>query len=138
MEWLDQLPRRPAAVIRAFVCQFERNGIDKLKNRRIFEVQSVRKAGGPEALREAGDAPGELARVTKERIFTAWFPVCDRGVSPGLVSQASPGLALDLLPTQGKSANFLYPLVFTDDFSAKNCKILLDMTAAGFYNRSRE
>ena len=70
-EWLDQLPRRPAAVIRAFVCQFERNGIDELENHRIFEVQSVRQAGGLEALREVGDAPGELAREAKERIFTA-------------------------------------------------------------------
>ena len=69
-EWLDQLPRRSATIIKAFVRQFERNGIDELENRRIFEVQSVRKAGGQEALREAGDAPGELAREAKERIYT--------------------------------------------------------------------
>ena len=29
------------------------------------------KQGGQEALREAGDAPGELVRAAKERIFTA-------------------------------------------------------------------
>ena len=51
------------------------------------------KQGGQEALREAGDAPGELVRAAKERIFTAWSPVCDRGDSPGPVSHASPGLA---------------------------------------------
>ena len=65
------MPRRPVAIIKAFVCQFERNGIDELENRRIFEVQSVREAGGQEALREAGDAPGKLVRAAKERIFTA-------------------------------------------------------------------
>ena len=70
-EWLDQLPRRPAAVIKAFVRQFERNGIDELENPQIFKVPSVREAGGQEALREAGDAPGELVREAKERIFTA-------------------------------------------------------------------
>ena len=70
-EWLDQLPRRPAAVIKAFVRQFERNGIDELENPQIFKVQSVEQAGGQEALQEAGDAPGELVREAKERIFTA-------------------------------------------------------------------
>ena len=70
-EWLDQLPRRPAAVIKAFVRQFERNGIDELENPQIFEVPSVREAGGLEALQEAGDAPRELVREAKERIFTA-------------------------------------------------------------------
>lgn len=33
---------------------------------------------------------------------------------------------------RGKSANFLYLPVFTANFLAKNCKILLDMTAARF------
>ena len=70
-EWLDQLPRRPAAVIEAFIRQFERNGIDELENPQIFEVPSVREAGGLEALQEAGDAPRELVREAKERIFTA-------------------------------------------------------------------
>lgn len=70
-EWLDQLPRRPAAVIKAFVRQFERNGIDELENPQIFEVPSVREAGGLEALQEAGDASRELVREAKERIFTA-------------------------------------------------------------------
>ena len=70
-EWLDQLPRRPAAVIKAFVRQFEKNGIDELENRRIFEVPAVKEAGGQEALQEAGDAPVELVREAKERIFTA-------------------------------------------------------------------
>ena len=70
-EWLAQLPRRPAAVIKAFVRQFEKNGIDDLENPKIFEVQSVEQAGGLEALQEAGDAPGELVRQAKERIFTA-------------------------------------------------------------------
>ena len=70
-EWLDQLPRRPAAIIKAFVRQFERNGIDELENPQIFEVPSVREAGGLEALQEAGDAPRELVREAKERIFTA-------------------------------------------------------------------
>ena len=63
---------------------------------------------------------------------------------PGLRPRGQPWpLALSLrlpvlLLSQGKSANFLYLPVFTDDFLAKNCKILLDMTAAGFYDRSRE
>ena len=70
-KWLDQLPRRPAAIIEAFVRQFERNSIDELENPQIFKVQSVREAGGQEASQEAGDAPGELAREAKERIFTA-------------------------------------------------------------------
>lgn len=70
-EWLDQLPRRPAAIIKAFVRQFERNGIDELENRRIFEVPAVKEAGGWEALQEAGGVPRELVREAKERIFTA-------------------------------------------------------------------
>lgn len=70
-EWLNRLPHRAAAVIKAFVRQFERNGIDELENRWIFEVPAVEQAGGLEALQEAGDAPGELVREAKERIFTA-------------------------------------------------------------------
>ena len=70
-EWLNQLPRQPAAVIKAFVRQFERNGIDELENPQIFEVPAVRQAGGLEALQEAGDASGELVREAKQRIFTA-------------------------------------------------------------------
>lgn len=70
-EWLDQLPRQPAAVIKAFVRQFEKNGIAELENRRIFEVPAVKEAGGKEALQEAGGVPRELVRKAKERIFTA-------------------------------------------------------------------
>ena len=70
-EWLDQLPRQPAAVIKAFVRQFEKNGIAELENRRIFEVPAVKEAGGKEALQEAGGVPRELVREAKERIFTA-------------------------------------------------------------------
>lgn len=57
------------------------------------------KQGCQEALREAGDAPGELVRVAKERIFTARSPVCDRGaaLAPGPVLQVVPGSAPDLL-----------------------------------------
>ena len=61
----------PAAVIKAFVRQFERNGIDELENPQVFETLAVREAGGREALREAGDDPGELVRAAKEQIFTA-------------------------------------------------------------------
>jgi type I restriction enzyme R subunit len=69
-DWLDALPARAAATIRAIARQFERGGTDGLENQQIFQTPEVRAAGGLAALQAAGQ-PAELLRETKARMFAA-------------------------------------------------------------------
>ena len=67
-EWLKKLPPQAAAVIKAFVRQFEGNGTEELENPRIFQTPAIQQAGGIAALQEAG-VPKDLLQDAKERVF---------------------------------------------------------------------
>ncbi|MCC6697177.1 MAG: DEAD/DEAH box helicase family protein [Candidatus Hydrogenedentes bacterium] len=69
-DWINALPDRTAATIRAIARQFERGGTDGLENPEIFRTPEVKAAGGLAALK-AGGRPFELLRETKTRIFAA-------------------------------------------------------------------
>lgn len=68
--WIDTLPNKAAATVRAIASQFERGGTDGLENPQIWRTPEVRIAGGLEALRLAGN-PRELLVETKTRMFAA-------------------------------------------------------------------
>ncbi len=67
-KWLKKLPPQAAAVIKAFVRQFERNGTEELESQMIFQTPAVKQAGGIAALQEAG-VPKDLLQDAKERVF---------------------------------------------------------------------
>lgn len=69
-DWIDALPERAAATIRAIASQFERGGTDGLENPQIWQTPEVRQAGGLAALQAAG-RPSDLLRETKTRMFAA-------------------------------------------------------------------
>lgn len=69
-DWINALPTRTAATIRAIASQFERGGTEGLENPQIFQTPEVKAAGGLSALQEAGE-PRELLRETKTRMFAA-------------------------------------------------------------------
>lgn len=69
-EWINALPDRAAATIRAIASQFERGGTEGLENSQIFQTPEVRAAGGLAALQTAGN-PRELLVETKTRMFAA-------------------------------------------------------------------
>ena len=69
-DWINALPVRAAAAIRAIASQFERGGTDGLENPQIFRTPEVRAAGGLAALHTAGD-PRALLVETKARMFAA-------------------------------------------------------------------
>ncbi|HPQ71356.1 MAG TPA: DEAD/DEAH box helicase family protein [bacterium] len=69
-DWIDTLPGKAAATIRAIASQFERGGTDGLENPQIFQTPEVKAAGGLAALQSAG-TPSELLRETKTRMFAA-------------------------------------------------------------------
>jgi type I restriction enzyme, R subunit len=69
-EWINALPSRTAAAVRAIASQFERSGTEGLENPQIFQTPEVRAAGGLAALQAAG-TPAGLLRETKVRMFTA-------------------------------------------------------------------
>lgn len=69
-DWLDGLPGRAAAAIRAMAAQFAYGGTEGLENPHIFRTPDVIKAGGLDALKAAGE-PGAVLRETKERMFAA-------------------------------------------------------------------
>jgi len=69
-DWIDALPNKAAATVRAIASQFERGGTDGLENPQIWRTPEVRIAGGLEALRLAGN-PRELLVETKTRMFAA-------------------------------------------------------------------
>lgn len=66
--WLNGMPGRAAATVRAIAAQFARGGTEGLENRYIFQTPEVERAGGVAALKEAG-VPVEVLRETRERIF---------------------------------------------------------------------
>ena len=69
-DWINTLPSRAAATIRAIASQFERGGTEGLENPQIFQTPEVRLAGGLAALQMAGN-PRNLLIETKTRMFAA-------------------------------------------------------------------
>ena len=69
-DWINALPGRAAATIRAIASQFERGGTEGLENPQIFQTPEVRLAGGLAALQMAGN-PRDLLIETKTRMFAA-------------------------------------------------------------------
>jgi type I restriction enzyme R subunit len=69
-EWLEALPAKAAATLRALAAQFVRGGTDELESPQVFETPEVMKAGGLPALRRLG-RPAEAIRETKQRLFAA-------------------------------------------------------------------
>jgi len=68
--WLDTMPDRTKAVILAIVAQFGREGTEVFENRELFNVATIRAAGGFDALKWNG-GPAELLLETKRRLFAA-------------------------------------------------------------------
>lgn len=68
--WLDALPARAAATLRALAAQFALSGADGLENPRVFQTPEVERAGGVAALRELGP-PSDVLREAKRRLFAA-------------------------------------------------------------------
>ena len=69
-DWIDALPVRAAATVRAIASQFDRGGTEGLENPQIFQTPEVKAAGGLAALQAAG-RPSALLRETKTRMFAA-------------------------------------------------------------------
>jgi type I restriction enzyme R subunit len=68
--WLNTMPPKTSDVIKALVSQFAQGGTEGLESPYIFQVPTVKKAGGLEALKAFGK-PVELLSETKERMFVA-------------------------------------------------------------------
>ncbi|HYM14547.1 MAG TPA: DEAD/DEAH box helicase family protein [Dehalococcoidia bacterium] len=66
--WLDNLPPRTAATLRAMAAQFKRDGTEGLESPNIFQVPAVARAGGVAALRALGN-PADVLHETKARMF---------------------------------------------------------------------
>jgi hypothetical protein len=69
-DWIDALPAKTAATVRAIAGQFERGGTEGLENPQIFHTPEVKSAGGLAALQIAGN-PRQLLIQTKTRMFAA-------------------------------------------------------------------
>lgn len=69
-DWINALPSKTAATVRAIASQFERGGTEGLENPQIFQTPEVRLAGGLAALQMAGN-PRDLLIETKARMFAA-------------------------------------------------------------------
>lgn len=69
-DWINALPGRTAATVRAIASQFERGGTEGLENPQIFQTPEVKLAGGLAALQMAGN-PRNLLIETKTRMFAA-------------------------------------------------------------------
>lgn len=69
-QWVDSLPKEAANAVNALVGQFAENGTDALESTYVFRMPEVIRAGGLQALRQAGE-PGEVLRSVKERMFAA-------------------------------------------------------------------
>ncbi|HEY6000546.1 MAG TPA: DEAD/DEAH box helicase family protein [bacterium] len=69
-EWINALPGRAPATVRAIASQFERGGTEGLENPQIFQTPEVKSAGGLAALQMAGN-PRDLLVETKTRMFAA-------------------------------------------------------------------
>jgi type I restriction enzyme R subunit len=68
--WLNTLPEQTKAVVLAIAAQFGRGGTEELESGEIFNVATVRAAGGLAALKLGGN-PAELITETKRRLFAA-------------------------------------------------------------------
>jgi type I restriction enzyme R subunit len=69
-EWLHALPLATQNAVGAVASQFTQGGTEGLENPRIFETPDVRRAGGLEALKQAGE-PHVVLSETKARMFAA-------------------------------------------------------------------
>ena len=69
-DWINALPGKTAATVRAIASQFDRGGTEGLENPQIFQTPEVKAAGGLPALRLAGN-PRALLIETKARMFAA-------------------------------------------------------------------
>lgn len=68
--WLSTLPADTAATVTALAGQFVAGGTEGLESPYVFDTPAVKKAGGINALKAAGD-PSLVLRDTKGRIFAA-------------------------------------------------------------------
>jgi type I restriction enzyme R subunit len=68
--WLDVMPVRAAATVRALADQFAMGGTEGLENPAVFRTPAVARAGGLAALKSVGE-PVDVLRETKERMFAA-------------------------------------------------------------------
>lgn len=69
-DWINSLPGKAPAAIRAIASQFDRGGTEGLENPQIFQTPEVRLAGGLAALQMAGN-PHDLLIEAKMRVFAA-------------------------------------------------------------------
>ncbi len=69
-DWLNALPQRTAAAIKAIAEQFATGGTEGLEDPHIFDTPQVRQSGGLAALKEAGE-PKDILKQTKIRMFAA-------------------------------------------------------------------
>lgn len=69
-DWLASHGEKTEAVLHALIHQFVESGTDGLELLDLFEVPSVKKAGGLQAL-EGHDDPKQLLMETKRRLFVA-------------------------------------------------------------------
>jgi len=68
--WLNTMPDQTKAVILAIAAQFGREGTEVFENPQLFNVATIRAAGGFSALKWNG-GPAELIAETKRRLFAA-------------------------------------------------------------------
>ncbi len=68
--WLDGLPPKGAATLKALAAQFARAGTEGLENPEVLQTPEVARAGGLAALKTLGK-PADVLRETKERMFAA-------------------------------------------------------------------
>ncbi len=68
--WINTLPGKAAATIRAIASQFRHGGTNSLENPQLFQTPEVRAAGGVAALQKAG-IPRDLIAETKARMFAS-------------------------------------------------------------------
>ena len=69
-DWINALPGKAPAAVRAIASQFERGGTEGLENPQIFQTPEVKSAGGLAALQTAGN-PRDILIETKTRVFAA-------------------------------------------------------------------
>jgi type I restriction enzyme R subunit len=69
--WLMNLPSDSSEVIRALADQFRENGIEELESRDVFNIPSIKIAGGIKALGKIGIKVSALITDVKERLLAA-------------------------------------------------------------------
>jgi type I restriction enzyme R subunit len=69
-DWLNALPQRTTAAIKAIAGQFATGGTEGLEDPHIFDTPQVQQSGGIDALKEAGE-PKDILKQTKIRMFAA-------------------------------------------------------------------